>query len=168
MMIFGKTILAWKVWLTAIATLVAGFPYFECRCPGGQNKPFCPGTPSPTSCCCCHLEESAAIPSDKPCCRAKVNASVELAKEKPCCQNPGKLNPKSSTGTTCCSKTAQTHVFWLGSAKKTCSKDLTAGVFLPPQTTLGYSLPGTEHGRFPFWQIPPPTDLVTTLLRLLI
>jgi hypothetical protein len=41
------------VWLTAVMTVIAGLPHFECRCPGGRLKPFCLGTPSHTHACCC-------------------------------------------------------------------------------------------------------------------
>jgi hypothetical protein len=41
------------VWSAALMTPLAGFPFFECRCPNGQIKPVCLGAPSKTTGCCC-------------------------------------------------------------------------------------------------------------------
>jgi hypothetical protein len=41
------------VWLTAITTLVAGLPYFQCQCPNGSIKPSCIGAFCSSSGCCC-------------------------------------------------------------------------------------------------------------------
>src|SRR5437870_1512874 len=41
------------VWLTAAATLLAGIPQLQCRCPSGTVMPACPAPAAPASCCCC-------------------------------------------------------------------------------------------------------------------
>jgi hypothetical protein len=41
------------VWLTAAATLLAGTPHVQCRCPDGTFKPVCFAPVGMETCCCC-------------------------------------------------------------------------------------------------------------------
>jgi hypothetical protein len=48
-----RTALVALVWLTAASTLVAGLPHFDCICPNGRRKPVCFNiTDKKTGCCC--------------------------------------------------------------------------------------------------------------------
>jgi hypothetical protein len=48
-----RTALVALVWLTAASTLLAGLPHFDCVCPDGQRKPVCFGVPDRDTGCCC-------------------------------------------------------------------------------------------------------------------
>lgn len=75
------------VWLTAAATLLAGTPHVQCRCPRGTLKPARLASVGMESCCCCsqpgEAEPGKAAPDeaapgeadDAPpsCCRQKTD-----------------------------------------------------------------------------------------------
>src|SRR5438552_17897173 len=42
------------VWLTAIMTLVAGLPHWQCLCPNGNTKSACLEITSSAQACCCN------------------------------------------------------------------------------------------------------------------
>jgi hypothetical protein len=98
MLWLGRTILAANVWLTAIMTLVAGCPRFDCRCPDGSIKPFGLGFMSRAAGCCCD-ESPPAVPrrrvvaeSDRslpPCCRHKHHPPVFGADSRSQIEHPG-------------------------------------------------------------------------------
>jgi hypothetical protein len=74
------------VWSAAFMTLLAGIPHSECRCPNGQVKPFCLGSPSKTSGCCCG-GGCCSPDSDGSCCKRDGSVPSAPAEEKPsCCQ----------------------------------------------------------------------------------
>lgn len=68
------------VWMTALATLLAGTPHLLCRCPDGTLKPFClahvvqskpccqqkPGGTHETTPTCCQMVPPEEEPSDEP------------------------------------------------------------------------------------------------------
>lgn len=54
------------VWLTAAATLLAGTPHVQCRCPGGVLKPVCFAPLGMEPCCCC--EPGAGDDAPPSCC----------------------------------------------------------------------------------------------------
>src|SRR5262245_60405924 len=71
-----------QVWLTAIMTLVAGLPHFQCLCPDGTTKAVCV-VPAPDSCCCnggCCGKESA-----KKCCTVSRAKSANRTNVRGCC-----------------------------------------------------------------------------------
>ncbi len=87
----GRIIRLCLIWAGAVTMPLNGFPRYECRCPSGQVKPLCPGSPSkPTGCCggeCCG------------CCRNSV-VSVRPAKpeeQTSCCQGNGPEQAKHSS-----------------------------------------------------------------------
>jgi|GEM_PF-6339520 len=48
-----KALLHSLVWLTAAATLLAGTPQLQCRCPSGGAKAACVVSPVAVDACCC-------------------------------------------------------------------------------------------------------------------
>jgi len=56
------------VWLTAAATLLAGTPHVQCRCPDGTFKPVCFAPVGMEPCCCCAETDADEPPS---CCQPK-------------------------------------------------------------------------------------------------
>jgi hypothetical protein len=54
------------VWLTAIATVIAGMPLASCLCPNGQTKSFCFGMQKEAGGCCCGGGCCATPPTMEP------------------------------------------------------------------------------------------------------
>src|SRR6516164_8009702 len=52
------------VWATAISTLFAGIPHFDCRCPNGHIKPFCLALLIGKTGCCCEGSCCASSPRE--------------------------------------------------------------------------------------------------------
>jgi hypothetical protein len=73
MRVFGNKAWVGLKYLTAIVTLVAGFPHCECRCPNGQIKLFC--------------FASTSVATGNPCCRPQAGTSPAPVKPKSCCGN---------------------------------------------------------------------------------
>lgn len=62
-----------QVWLTAVMTLVAGFPQVECRCPRETVKPRASGTAaSAPRCCCGGVACCCSSTGNGVCCHARV------------------------------------------------------------------------------------------------
>src|SRR5262249_55000414 len=68
---FGKAAGVGLTYLTAIMTLFAGLPRFECRCPDGHIKLFCLG--------------SALPDTGKSCCRGHDAVGSGRVKQRSCC-----------------------------------------------------------------------------------
>jgi hypothetical protein len=149
---FGNIAWIGHIWLTALMTLVAGVPHFACRCPDGRVKPFCMGTPSAKSGCCCR--GTCCSPSEGGTC---------------CCGTRSRI-PGPEVGRSNCTKTlAPSVLLTVGHGKTTLANPLTVGA-LPAQAVSVLSLT-TMVGARPAWQahqIAPPTDLITVLQRLVI
>jgi hypothetical protein len=170
----GKTTWAGFGWLTAVMTLVAGLPHFQCQCPNGAIKPFCFGVFCSSSACCCGNGSSGG-PKD-----SRRNARpVAGRKGRPacCCGRTNSLaKPKDSGGPPCVDG-------------KGCQKSLTQQQqFAPTTPTKIVHDPGAadpalctsaalallasartpdEVSRLHFAD-PPPPDLVIVLQRFLI
>src|SRR5262245_2641030 len=76
--------------LTAIMTLVAGLPHFSCVCPDGNVKPFCFGTSSAKSGCCCNGACCSSSEGVASCCCAHSRGPAGNAISASCCQQQGK------------------------------------------------------------------------------
>ena len=59
------------VWLTAAATLLAGTPHVQCRCPSGVLKPVCFAPVGMETCCCCS-ESGESDDTPPSCCQKKT------------------------------------------------------------------------------------------------
>src|SRR4051794_16517190 len=172
----GVTVKAAWVWLTAVMTLVAGLPHFDCRCPNGQVKRFCLGRASPPSGCCCGGACCSSASGGRCCCRSGGAASARQAEKRSCCGRHTRLNDErpSAAGVkaqhTCCSKVlAQVQAFVPSPAKPAVDPDQAPAV-LPPAADIVCTLVPRAHTRTP-WHVhllAPPTDLVTLLQHFLI
>jgi hypothetical protein len=170
----GRTTWAGFGWLTAVMTLVASLPHFQCQCPNGSVKPFCFGVFCSSSGCCCG-DVCSGGPKDSQC-NSKATPARK-GRAPCCCAHPiSKAQPKSSDGPPCiegrgCQKSlAQQQPFaplaptkgvhGLGTADQTL---LSAAI----PTPLGSARPGTEMSVLHL-AVPPPSDLVILLQRFLI
>src|SRR5271168_3835709 len=70
------------VGLTAAMTLVAGIPRYDCICPDGSLKLFCPGCVPKENACCCSGSERPELPKAE-CCQPvkKLGCCGKTAKE---------------------------------------------------------------------------------------
>src|SRR5437016_10654975 len=69
-----RVALAAQVWLTAVMTVVAGVPRFDCVCSNGQSKQARLGFTSPSSGCCCQRNAPDAS-TPKACCAKPIDQS---------------------------------------------------------------------------------------------
>lgn len=165
------------VWATAASTLLGSVPHVVCRCPNGQIKYFCfSSVAEKASCCCASKSGSTKVKAD--CCtggKAKGKRS--------CCQgkpqenssgNERKSSPPPSDGSpsfakSCCQKTlvqvkGPSLVPPDAKPVQVTSESLHAcgdfGTFYVARESL--ALDWGMH------ELPPPTDLVTSLHRLTI
>lgn len=172
MALIGRILWAGCVWLTALLTLVAGFPFLECHCPNGQVKPFCIGSVARSSAsgCCCGGSCCLSTNGDKCCQASDVNETST------CCKNPTPASPGDSPNgyradTSCCVKTlAASRGPWLLLQESVATSNLTSvSNFDCPVLTAVVELPTNLPVRN--WQMhfsSPPCNRVTLLQRLII
>jgi hypothetical protein len=91
MVLAFRTIQAWLIWSTAVATLIAGVPHLECLCPNGRQKPFCLSIVSSRTGCYCGGSCCASAAAEKPCCRSGRQPSADsnilgIQVSRDCCQ----------------------------------------------------------------------------------
>ena len=158
------------VWLTAIATLVAGIPMVDCRCTNGSVRSFFAGLSSKAAGCCCDESERSSPQS----------TAAFVAKSGPegrsCCHGKGRQQagtsaPGSHLKDTGCTKTLTDPVVFTDShAKQSVAKDLTAHTAFSVQGWSVKGQPEQDPIYFACHQhcLPPPTDLVITLQHFLI
>ena len=83
----GRAIQFGLVWSAALMTPLSAFAHVECRCPSGQIKLFCFGSPSKSTGCCCGGGEC--------CCKGDGNGTTGESDDKPsCCQGHGPRTTK--------------------------------------------------------------------------
>jgi hypothetical protein len=176
-MLFCRATQTGAIWLTALMTLVAGSPHFDCRCPNGHIKPFCLALLAGKSGCCCegsccsastgddardfaaHSYPSATVPRKACCCKAHPENATDESRNAP------------QLGKVCCQKTIA--VAAVGASEpsvKAPVRDLTAHLLVPaPGASMGQDGFGVCDCLFAnHYHRPPPTDLVTVLQRYLI
>lgn len=187
------------VWLTAISTLLASFPRFECECPNGQKKVICLGFLTSSGCCCggnsgcgtgpcCGGGTSSPLPD-----AAESTESPESTKSLPKChchqdnesnvtsgentspprEIANKKQKKESTGPQFDGPSCQKHLVPPTLVSFDPADDVQADE-LKAEAVL-FSLSASEFAEEPCqvreWSIcsiPPPTDLVISLLHLII
>ena len=165
---------------TSTSTLIAGTPHFDCRCPDGSIKRFCFSSASGESSCCCSSGCSKANNDGKSCCRKQPSVSQSPAKPACCCKQSkstpfpiaSNSNPENGPAvrSTCCQKTlatleVQSSVRVTATVDESCVAHFSAF----PAPEIQYV--STAAPSRTIWQVhwqPPPTDLVTTLHRLVI
>jgi len=173
----GRRIVVTQVWLTAVMTLVAGLPHFDCRCPNGQVKLFCLSLGSKSSGCCCGGTCCSTTQGDRSCCRGRSTRSAGREQDRPCCRQhqSGQTTGFPSTHyavrcTGCARALAQPTVFAPSPGKTAVNKDMPLAAILPLDATP-VSFLSLETQGSKLWQthsIAPPTDLVTLLQHFLI
>src|SRR5438132_246346 len=134
---FGRIAWIGHIWLTALATLVAGIPHFACRCPDGHVKPICIGTLFATSGCCCGGTCCSSSERGACCRRAPGRMAAEQLHAKSCCQHQvrqtnGEPAKQREVGPRGCTRTvAPAEVLTRSPGMMTVGKDLTAATLLP-------------------------------------
>jgi hypothetical protein len=169
----GKITWAGFAWLTAITTLVAGLPHFQCQCPNGSIKPFCFGVYCSSSGCCCG-DVCSGGPKDSPC-----NAKAAPARKgRPACcggHSGGRPAPQDSgppqlEGKGCQKSLAQQQQLAPSSVTKIAyDRGVAHAAYLasPAFTPLDSARTGTDVGGLHL-AAPPPPDLVIVLQRFVI
>jgi hypothetical protein len=170
----GKTFLSGLTWLTATATLFAGFPHVRCLCAStpGQLPPQ-----DVASCLsgCCSGEDDPAGQTNLPCDQELAISSGNSQARCACCcgsqdMSSGKQpSEQSAIGPSHCIRGfVQSGQHALVSAK-TEGKNLVGSVaiLLPPPVD-GVSAAGPNVRLLPTHSLAPPVDLVCLLLHLLI
>jgi hypothetical protein len=157
-----------------VMTLVAGMPHFACQCPDGHIKPVCLGTAPKTSGCCCG--GVCCSSEDRTCCRgAQSRMAAGLFQKRSCCHpdhrlvndSPGK---EQAVGPRGCTRivTSSEIILTLSHGKTAVGKDLSARP-CPRLQAVAVFCPVADSTRsWQSHQVAPPTDLITTLQRLLI
>jgi hypothetical protein len=122
------------IWLTAVMTLIAGLPHFDCRCPDGRLKRYCLSLFFKNGCCCngaCCLVPRKTPPAlgkkaEKACC--------------PCCNArrplPGDAPPR-----------------WGNVRTAGCQKSL---IEAAPATPSGREAAAPQVAAHPLLTVPPP------------
>jgi hypothetical protein len=166
------------IWLTAIMTLVAGTPHFDCRCPKGNVKPFCLALlTGKTGCCCEGSCCSATSGEDVKTLAAHASPSATVPKETCCCCEAHQENTNSESrnepklGNVGCQKTLAEAIMAVPApAVKAPVQDLTTHLIVPAPEPVtgqdGFGACGCLFVNHYHW--PPPTDLVTVLKHFLI
>lgn len=155
-----------QVWLTAVMTLVAGLPHFQCACPDGSTKPVCVEVASAAPGCCC----------DGACCgnHAAPGPQSQTIKAKSCCGHATGASAKSDRrhsmhGSGCSRSLAAFDQIAVAPEERTCA-DAGPALQVAALSDSAPALAPAVHTPTS-WQThlaAPPTDRVVTFLRLVI
>lgn len=178
MAFFARVVQTGAIWLTAVMTLIAGSPHFDCRCPNGNVKPFCLALLSgKTGCCCEGSCCSASSGDDGEALAAHASLSATVAKKTCCCCKAHQENARDESQTDArlgkagCQKIlAEAAAAVAEPAVKAPEQALTTHLFVPaPELVMGQDGFGVSDCLYAsHYHWPPPTDLVTVLQRFLI
>lgn len=157
----GRKVRAAFVWLTALMTLAAGLPRFDCRCPDGQVKLFCTGQTS-AACCC-----------DNSCCSPTptrgTTPQVAPADYCPRCGHEPTAPAGAAVGGASCVMTlAEAPDLSAGEARTAAEPESDVDTLAP--ISLG-GIQATQPAQAPTCQAglpPPPLDLVILLCHFII
>jgi hypothetical protein len=169
------------VWATAATTLLASTPHYDCRCPDGTIKRFCFNSTTSESPCCCSGTNCGSNSNDaKSCCRKKTPSRQSTTKPSCCCKQSKAQNNSVVAGNppatgvivrgTCCQKTlAESEI--QSSVRASATVDETPSLVFVLHSAEGIEYLSNAASSRSIWQVhwlPPPTDLVTILHRLVI
>jgi hypothetical protein len=176
---FRKIAGVMMVWATAATTLLASTPHFDCRCPDGSIKRYCFSAASGESSCCCSGTCSKAY-DGKSCCRKQSSSRQSTAKHACCCKQDKSQSSSVASGSkprkgpavrgACCQK-ALANLEAQSSVRVTTVIDEATLAHLFVLPAMEIECVSTTAPSRTIWQVhwlPPPTDLVTTLHRLVI
>src|ERR1019366_7460198 len=166
------------VWSTAAATLLAGTPHYNCRCPDGSIKRFCFSSASGQSSCCCNGMDCFLKTSEgKSCCRKQTAGNQGAANPSGCCKasksqvaSVSKPVKELTVGGACCQKTLAEREFQSSVRGTTIVDEASVAVFVSPAARAIEYFSNAAPRRTIFlvhWSLPP-TDLVMALHRLTI
>jgi hypothetical protein len=176
MVLLRRAAFAGLAWLTAVMTLVAGMPHFECRCPNGHVKPFCLGLDSNKSGCCCGCACCSASPKGRCCCKGR-GASPSKRKEKSCCHTqhrnnlasrPGPAGSPAAQSSRCVKTVAVADQFTLVNHEIPKDSQVQVAGFASPFILASCQTSGAPKDLSQAHSPAPPPDLVTVLQRLVI
>jgi hypothetical protein len=171
-------------WLTATTLLVAATPHFHCVCPNGKVKRFCLNIASGPTGCCCGGSCCAGNQGGECCCQAPGRLAAEQNAEQPCCccaataqqprQDTRPAGAAAHVQGKCCTKTPEGGFIAVtpeqGPERLGPSSGGLTLLVAAPGPALAAVAPHGGGWRLAWQshQLPPPTDLVTTLQRLTI
>jgi hypothetical protein len=164
----GRTLWVAQVWLTAAATLLAGFPQLACACAAPDKASSPASTSGPHGCCCCGSGGASASPEqERPCCRNHGGMSGH--RERPRMNTPlaAGLLPR---GAGCVKFSQHTTDQAPAEGKTAAGRGLVPPAALfAPAVLPSLSPPVTVGPRpYPDHSPPPNPDLLTLLQRFLI
>lgn len=178
----GKVMASWRrvflvahVWLTALMTLLTGFPHFRCQCPTGNVKEICLSSLFSSGDCCC--AGSCCTPSPNGTTRSyEVSTARQTKRSCGCChvtseQNTRENHSHSQIKTPGCNRTLIQASQVLYPSQQPSNDCLVAGLPVFDLAPVFLTLPVQTESSLPPWQSyaqPPPTDLVVTLQHFLI
>ncbi len=176
-----RTSVSVLVWLAVAMTVVAGVPHSSCRCPDGRIKPFCSGSTGKKGGCCCDGECCCAKAGTACCCKKSDSEEPQGAtgsccgQRGSCCGHHGQsatnapANVLPAVTGSCCTRTlVQPEVSTFLSPERMVVKDVALGALLAVPLAPLWDAPSEPWAFRQEHQRPPPTDLLTTLQRLLI
>lgn len=172
-----RTVQAVFVWSTAVTTLFANAPHFDCVCPNGDHKPFCfVGLFTPVAGCCCGSGSCCSSSPSENGCQTERGSPTDHVGKRPCCYKNTATNHdtnKSGSDVTgrCCQKTFVTGNFAVVPVHKTTVKQDSSNVFaivLLQDALVSYVPTGDDFFFSRPNSQPPPTDLVISLQHFLI
>lgn len=171
-----RILLVGMIWLTAVTSLIAGFPHFNCVCPNGNRKPFCLGFGcGPNGCCCAGgccssgqcgddaQDHATSAQSAKPCCCC-------CSHKEPPTSNSSHRSPEArSPG---CHKTLVQAQFVVEPfSPLTASIDQATSMTVQVDGIWQTASLGSPAAFRLIWEphrLPPPTDLVVALRHFVI
>ena len=170
----GRTTWAVFGWLTAVMTLVASLPHFQCQCPNGSIKPFCFGVFCSSTGCCCN---NVCSGGPKGFCRSGRGAALGKGRAACCCSHSGSPSASGSASgkpqvqaTGCQKSLAQQEHFVTSAFAKVTHNRVAFDSIVPAFTTFSRldtaRTLAAKQGLHS--AAPPPTDLVIVLQRFLI
>ncbi len=166
-----------QVCVTAIMTLIAGLPHFDCVCPSGQHKPLCLGITAPRGGCCCGGACCSSSSGQKCCGGASQETPPAAQSQARCCRQrqPRARGDRPTPGldaTGCRKKTVTGESIIAVAPTQSSAKQTPADSFSVPVAQLAIIASAPMTGNSPLswheYELPPPTDLVIVLLHFLI
>lgn len=162
------------VWLTAVTTLIASVPHFNCVCPNGNQKQFCFLSLSSSGAGCCCGGSCCAIDSVKKCCdQGGLAAGSQGEQTCCCCETKGQSKPQAPANDTqfdgrSCTKTLASGESVVAPAKE-CNEQDSSGLSVPTSPLIPLrAVSPVPCLSMEVYQLPPPTDLVITLKHFII
>jgi hypothetical protein len=166
----GKTASFGLAWSAAILTLIGGAAHFDCRCPDGHLKAYCPGSALHSSGCCCGTTCCSAAAGANSCCRAGDHGAACGGGHHPEARHQSCPVGLSRASGACCQMTlAPAPSYTRAGPQRLPIHGKTIALGLAPADPVATVLAPSHTGGFGSAHLrSPPPDLVTLLQRLVI